>query len=387
MGFWDFFKKSKPVEKESVSFAKLDGWLQAKKQEAKKQEQLFLKEIRDRLLQLTEELEKEISVLKRVNVEGKKAEDKIKLVVKENLENYIYQLEKLAENLKEITKREEEPDKEFVEKINSIFSDFERKSRLSFEKATFLIGKELGEVKESINNFLRGLKRILEENKGTIEKLKAISLTEIKIKRFYELEKNGLEIKKNMGEQEEKISNFKSQIKTKEEEIEKIKASEKFLAENKKREHLNAKKEELEKEISNLRAIVDFKALAGFYHIFEKEMTLIKQYRENFGNTFSKTKGQDLIVLLKEAKLETADITNKMREIEEKEKEIQGIVIEETGIEDIEKGIKELLLKIESLNEEKATEEKRLKKLQESLEEAKKEIKEAMAGINVEVTY
>jgi len=386
MGFWDFLKKKKPVEKESLSFSQLESWLQDKKQEAKKQEHLFLREIQDKLRQLIEELQKEIQVLKSVNVEGKKAEDKVKLVVKENLENYIYYLDKLLGKLEEITKEQEEkPDREFVEKINSLFSDFQKKSHLSFEKATFLIGEELGNVKESINNFFRSLKSILEENKGIIEKLNVISLAEAKIKKLSELEKNELEVKNNIKEYEEKTSSLGKQIKIKEEDIEKIKTSEKFLAENKKRELLNAKKEGLEREISNLRVMINFKALTNFYHSFEKEMALIKQYREYFKDSFNKTKGQDLLDMLKESKLETAEIRNKIQEIEEKEREMSSIVIEKTGIEDKENEIKELLLKIESFNEAKAPEEKRLKKLQESSEGVKKEIKDELTKINVKV--
>ncbi len=383
MGFWDFLKKA-PVEKEAVKFEQLESWIQERKQGSEKQELLFTNEIKDRLLQLTEELQKEIVVLKNINVDKRKAEDKVKLVVKENLSKYIYSLEKLEESFKELHKQEKGNP---TEKINSIFSDFEKKSGLSFEKATLLIGEELGNVRKSISNFFRSLKRILEENKSTIEKLKAISVSEAKIKKLSELEENESEIEKNIKEHEEKIGRLQNLIKTKEEEIEKIKASEKFLAETKKRVQLNTKKEELEKEIYNLRAMINFRALTNFYHIFEKEMTLIKQHREDFRNTFNKTKGQDLLALLEEAKLGTVGITNKINEIEEKQKEIEAIVPEKTGIEDKEKEIKELLLKIESFNEAKASEEKRLKKNQENSEEAKKEIKDELAKINVEVAY
>ena len=40
--------------------------------------------------------------------------------------------------------------------------------------------------------------------------------------------------------------------------------------------------EELKKELFFLRQIIDFKALANFYHIFEERMNIVKEHKEDF---------------------------------------------------------------------------------------------------------
>ena len=179
--------------------------------------------IQVRISQLIQELEEKISTLKKINVDKKKIEEKIKIIVRENLDNYIYYLDELIDKLKKMN----EFDKEIVEKINSIFSDFEKRSKMSYEKATFLIGKELGDIKESIRAFFKDLENILKDNKDLIDKSKIISSTKTNIEKFSNVNGIKLEIEKAIDEYDKKIRNLDNNIKIKEEDIEKIKKSEK----------------------------------------------------------------------------------------------------------------------------------------------------------------
>ncbi len=387
MGFWDIFrKKIEEAEIEKVKFNELQPWLRDKKEEIEKQEQEFLKAVEQRISQLIPDLKEKISVLKKIDVDGKKAEEKIKLIVKENLDNYTNYVDELVDKLNEITKAVKiKTGKKIVEKINSVFSDFKKRSSLSYEKATFLIGKEIGDIKEAIGIFFRDLENILKENKLLIDKSKIISEIETKIEKFFELEKIKSEIEKTINNYDKKINNLTNNIKIKEEEIEKIKKSEKFLEQNRKREEIEEKKQDLEKQINKLREVIDFKALANFYHSFEKEMAIIKEYKENFKQAFQKTKGNDLVLLLKESKLPHLEILNKMQEITEKEKEISSVIIEKTGIEILEDETKKIKSEIEILVSKKLTEEKRYKKLESSLSEISSLIKQELTKINVEV--
>jgi len=387
MGFWDFFrKKSKEeeIEIEEIKLSELQSWMQTKKTEMKKQEKIFLDLIQARISQLIQELEEKISVLKQINVDEKKAEEKIKLIVKENLDNYIYYLEKLIADLRELDNLKEADN--FIEKINSLFSDFEKRSKTSYEKATFLIGKELGSVKENIRTFFKNLEKILKENKDQIDQSKIILSTESKIKKFTEVKKTKSEIEKAIDEYNEKIGSLNNNIKIKKEEIEKIRKSEKFLAENRKKEAIVRKKEELEKEIDNLREILNFKALANFFHSFEKEMTIIKAHKENFKQAFQKTKGEEIASLLQEAKLQTPETSNKLKDITEKEREINSIVIEETGIENIETTIKKIKSELEVLNSKQLAEGKKSGKLEVNLNELINSIKQELTKMNVNLS-
>lgn len=389
MGFWNFFRKIKQGQdkekSEKISRDELQSWLLNKKAAIEKQEENFLRLIQERINQLVQELEEEISVLKKINVEDKKAEEKIKLIVKENLDNYTYYLEKLLGKLKELNKEIDKGEKEIIEKINSIFSDFEKRSSVSFEKATFLIGKEIGNVKESIRNFFRELEKLIKENKELIDKSRIISSVETKIKKVDEIEKIKAEIEKIIKDYNNKIGNLKEGIKIKEKEIEEIKKSEKFVEEEKKKQEFFRKKEELEKEICKLREIIDFRALANFFHSFQKEMSIIKEYKENFKNAFDKSNGEEIFGLIKEAKLQNADVSKKIEEITEKKKEIENTIIEETGIEDVRGKIRNIEMEIEILNSKKFIEEKKFKKLGLNSQEIIGLIKGELSKINVEV--
>ncbi len=381
MGFWNFFKKKEPIEAERIKFSELQPWLKNKKTEIKEQEDNFLKTIQTRISQLIQELEEKTLALKKININEKKAEDKIKLIVKENLDNYIYYLNKLLGKLKEINEKSEQT----IEKINSVFAEFEKKSSISFEKATFLIGKELGNTKESIRAFFKALEKILKDNKELIEKSKIISLVGEKMEKFSEVEKTKSNIEQVVGEYNEKILNLNNSIKLQKKEIEKIQSSEKFLAENKKKQILIEKKQEIDKDTERLREMLDFKALANFFHSFEKEMSIIKAYKGNFKQTFQKTKGEDILSLLKESKLQNPEILNKIQDITKNEKEINSIAIEETGIAELENMIKKIKLELNILNSKKLLEEKKAVKIKGNLNEIISSIKGDLIKINVEV--
>lgn len=385
MGFWDFFRKSskekEEIENEKIPVRELEPWFLNKKTEVKKQEEIFLELIQERISRLIQEFEEEISALKKIDVDNKKAEEKVKLIVKENLENYINYLEKLTAKLKDINREK----KDIIEKINSLFSDFEKRSRMSYEKATFLIGKEMGKVRESIMAFFKNLERFLKENQGLIDKSKIISPVEEKIGKFSEVKKIKSEIEKTINEYNEKIGNLNNSIKIQKEEIKKIEESEKFIKQGKKREELKKKKEELEEEIHRLREMIDFKSLTNFFHSFEKEMSMIKAHKENFKAAFQKTNGGEIISLLQEAKMKDTEIMKKIEEITEREKEIKNTMISKTGIEDLEIEIEKIESQLDVINSKKAIERKKYEKQKRNLDEIISLVKEELIKINVEV--
>ncbi len=382
MGFWDFLKKKEEqvVKTEKISQDGFQDWILNKKIEIEKQEEQILIPIKERISQFILELEEKISVLHKINIDEKKVEEKIKLIVKENLKNYLDYLEKLITKLKEIG-----DEKNIVGTLNFIFTDFKKKSTLSYEKATILIGKEMKDIKENIRRFFTDVEIIIRNNQDIIDESKIIRLLEIEIKKFDEIKKIKLEITKDIEEYDNKISNLEKDIKIKEEEIENLKKSEKFLEENKKKEELKMKKQELEKDIWNLGRLIDFKALANFYHIFEKKMNTIKEYRENFKQAFQKTKGEDIMLLLGESKLHSIDVLNKFKEIEDKRKEIDNIIIGETGFENLEHIIKEMKSKIEAINSNKFMKQKRLEKLEINFNSVIESIKNKLVRVNAEL--
>ena len=382
MGLWDWFKKKEVVEVKAEKIA-LDGigsWFSNKKVDIENKEREFLKLVQERTNQLIKELEEDISILKRVNVNNKKAEEKVKLIVKENLKNYIEHLERLKDKLKET-----KADKQIIEQINLIFQDFEKKSKMSFEKATFLIGKEIENVKDSVRNFFRDLEKVIKENKELINKSKTFSSIEMKIGKLEEIKKIKEESEKLIKEHDNKIGGLKEKIKIKEREMDEIKSSGKFIEQERKEEEREKKKQEREKEISKLREFIDFKALASFFHSFQKEMAVIKVHKEDFKNSFQKSNGEELLGLIKEAKLENLGLVKKFEEISEMKKEIEGIKIEKTEIENLEEEVKKINEEVELVNSKKSAEGKKAEKISLNYQEILGLLKQELSKINAEV--
>ena len=382
MGFLDFFKKNKKqiVEVEKVSQKEFPDWLINKKSKIEKEEQEFLVSIIKLISELISELKEEISVVNKIDIDEIKTEDRIKLIVKENLRNYLNYLDKLILRLEEL-----DNEKNIIDKINFIFHDFQRKSSMSYEKATILIGKELAKVKESIKKFFKSIGSLLNAHQGVIGESKIIKLVESQTKEFNDFKKTKSVIAENIESCNDKINNLKKIVKTNEEEIETLKKSERFIEEDKKKQELEKKKQDLDNYIGILGRMIDFKALSNFYHIFEKEMKTIKEYRENFKQTFNKTKGEDILLLLRESNLHNVNILNKIQEIDDKKKEISNVVIGETGLENLGNIINKANLEIQEFNSEKLVKEKRSKKLEISLNDIMKSIKAELIKLNVEL--
>lgn len=381
MGFFDFFKKNKKqiVETEKISQKEFQDWLLNKKSKIEKEEKEFTISIKKRISELISELKEGISVASKIDLDEIKAEDKIKLIVKQNLHNYLDYIDKLILKLGELG------EKNIIHKINSIFHDFQKKSLMSYEKATILIGKDLAQMKESIKKFFRNIEVLIMFHQKMIDESKIIKLVEIKNKEFNEFKKAKSVIIENIEECDEKTNNLKKIIKTKEVGIETLKTSDKFIEEDKKKQELVKKKQDLDNDVSVLGRMIDFKALSNFYHSFEKEMKIIKAYKENFKQMFHKTKGEDVFFLLKQSNLHNVNILNKIQDIDDKRNQISNIVIEETGLEDLGNTIKKLKLEIQEFNSEKLVKEKRLKKLEVILEDVMKLIKTELIKLNVEL--
>ncbi len=372
-------KKPEPVENEKVSVDEIDSWLEGKKEEIEKEQGRFLQPVRERISKLTQDLEENTSVLKKVNVDEKKAEQKIKLIVKENLDNYIYHVENLIKELKEIEK-----EKELVERVNSVFDNFQKKSKASYEKATFLIGKEIASIKENIRSFFRDLDRILKENKELAEKSKIISPVEERVRKFGSIKKIKEEAEKNIQDYNDKIRALEKEIEIREGKIEEIKNSEKFLQQEKEKQELEETRVEIEQEIGRLRERIDFKFLANFFHSFEKEMARVKEYKENFKENFLKD-SEGLLSLIQESKMPGVEIVEKIEEIKGKKKEVEEKVFDKTGIEELEREMKRISSQKEILNSKKARELKRQGKVEKNLNETIDALKEELIKINVEV--
>jgi hypothetical protein len=373
MGIFDFFKKIKKQEEDikRIRFEEIAREINNEKQKIENYQKEPKNQIKESLSELLQGLERGVISLKEVSLEEKKAPERAKLIVRENLIKFNDYLGKLISNLKELNSESLET---LINKINLIFHEFEQKSSKSFEKSTFLIGKELGEIRENIKKFYRIFNKIIKENEQTIEQGKRILIIEEKLQIFNEINKNILnneggirEIEKTIKIGEEKIQNLKK-------EIEEKKKSSEYIKRIRTIQEIEKLKISLALKLQELKNLIDFKALTKIYHSIESKMRLIKEYKENFKETFEKHGCENLQELVDIRDINQELINEKIKEIKEIKQNIENIQIEEDITGGLVKNIKDIERNIEDFNFEKIGKQKRDKRLREDKNKAKEEI-------------
>ncbi|MFA4953442.1 MAG: hypothetical protein WC584_04420 [Candidatus Pacearchaeota archaeon] len=386
MGIFDFFKKifeeDRAVEnvKEKITFSDIGNWVEKKGKENEIKEKEILSLINNKINLFVKKIEEKINALKSIDIESKKAEDKIKSITNEGRKKYLESLDIFIGNLEKLKENNLEKS---VEEMNWIFLSFNKNSRMSYERATILVGKEMENIKETMRIFSKEIIRIFDENKNVVDSHKIVSIVKQKLNKINEIEIEIGSVNETLVELDKKISNKKEENKKLIEEIEEIKKSPDYLKNLEKQERNKFLKEELKKEIFNLKQLIDFKSLSSFFHIFEEEMKIVKLHREDFPTNFKKDYGKSILKLLNEAKLNNEQINSKVKEIKSKEEEIEKnkskIMDYETQepYSEITNGI----LEVGNLDNEKSREEKRMEKIKLSKEEMIEEVKENIEKI------
>lgn len=392
MAFFDFLKifKTKPEIKESkkIELKDIKDYISKEKQSYEHQKQDFLLQIKLRLSRLTHELEEKIKILEETDLEERKVEQRVKFIVKENLNYYISHLRKLISNLKEL---ENKGSNDLIEKINTTFNNFEKKSSINFQKATYLVGEEIEGIVKTISQFFKDFNNIINENKSIIEPYKVISLIQEKLDKIDESEKTSLSIDKSIGQINEKTKNLEEENKKTKKQIKDIEKTNDYLEEKNKKQQIKKEKQGVEDKIIKLKKSIDFKALASIFHKSEKYMALVNEYRNNFQESFEKVNGQDLIDLINEANspdINKKDILDKINIALNKKEDLENIkesYPNHDKIKALDSKIDKRDQEIEDLNINMVKEIKRNEKIKQSKEEIIEQLKEELLKINLEL--
>jgi len=383
MGLFDFFKKliepevdEPEVEKEKIVFSEVGNWTERKSAEVELREKEIFDLVQEKIRIFAREISEKIDIVEKVDVELKKGDDKIKFIVNGGRKKYIEFVEDFIVKLENLKKEKLE---KFIDNINKVFSDFHKSSHMSYERATILIGKEMADVKEILKVFSKDLIKIFDENKHVVNLSKTVSFIKLKL--------NHLDSKEIIGKDNETIISLDKKIKEISDEkdeilvkIEKIKKSEDYIKNLERQKQIKTFGEELEKDLLGLKQFIDFKALADFFHIFEEQMNIVKDHKENFQTSFRKDEGESIVRLLDESKLNNETISEKIRQINNKKEEIikNEKKIKKDETEELYSKITNIILEIGSLNNEKIREEKVNEKLKTNREEAIIEIKDEL---------
>lgn len=383
MGFLDIFKTKK--EKEVINLVDAPEWIKNKQEELEKSENNIINIIKDRILQLGEELKSEIIVLENKDLSAdKRAKEKIKRIVKENVLQYISRLEKLIKSLKEIETRSVH---EMNEEIDRALTNFESGAKLNYEKATFLVGKEMAATKNSIKNFYKDLEKIVGVNSETLRNIKKVEEIDLKLKEINQndkLNKENLIIKKEVTTSFNLLNEKKESLEKK---IEEFKKSQEYSRILDKEKQFEDKKTEFEKKLKELKESIDLKDLAQIFHSNEKEMLLIKKYRDNFEGTFFVDNGNGLLDLIGASKksIDPQEMKDKINEILKFQVELDHNSPKENRLDQMNLDLKELGQKIAENEIELTKTIKKEDKFVSRLKELKKELKEKIEEIGIEV--
>jgi len=385
MGIFDFFKKKEPeIKEDKISFNDVGNWVINKEKDINSKEKEAIVSIKDRTSLLVKDLNEKVKVLENIDMDSKKVEDRIKVIVKGNLETYIGYVKILIENIGGLN---EERPKDFICLVKKNFSDFEKNSYKSYQKSTFIIGKEIGDLKQSIVDFSKYLQNISNKHKDVIDSPEINSFLSLKLnlKQLDDLDKRVIGIEKHIKLFDNKIKDFKKVEEKKLNEIEEIKKSEDYVNNFKKIREIEVSDKELIENINELKNLIDFKALGNEFHSSEKEMNLVKSYKQNFQLAFLEDKSEKLLSLIREAK--GKDISSEVKKINDKREKIseEKLEIKKDETENLLDEIKKVKLDIDNLNNEKGIELKKLEKIKVNKEDLVNSIKKDLKSFNVVV--
>ena len=394
MGIFDFLRKltqstkAEKPELEKVSLSNLGAWTENKIKDLKAKEKETLALIQKKVEFLADELKEKINAAESFDINLKKEEDKIKSSVEEGRKKYLESVVSIINNLNSLKKESLE---KTIADTDKIFSDFNKRSRMSYERATILIGKEMAEIKESLKAFSGDLIKIFEGNKSLIEFSRAVFLIKLKLIQFEKIEQERQKIDREIISLNNKITEKEKESGEILAEIAAIKKSPEYLEKQERQEKIKLFKNELEKDIYDLGQLIDFKALGNFYHIFEDKIQIVKAHRDDFQVNFQKDWGRSILSLLETAKLNNKNISDKLNQMHKKKEEILKL---ETDLEneknedkanELYSGSTKTILEIGDSKNKKSREEKRLEKLKEDKEKVINELKESLEKLGAEL--
>lgn len=389
MGIFDIFKKKQ--EKTTLKFEgieTIENFVKNKKQELSNQEKEIVFVIKQELADLIIKFKENLVILEKVDLKDKKVEDRIKFIVRENFDKYLIQFKKLIETLDDIKITNYE---ESIARLNHVFGDFEKRTHINFEKSTFLIGKELGSVKDTISHLFNNINKMLKEKKDFVESYKVIDFIEKRLSEIKTLEETKKEIHKTIEDNNKKIKSKNQEENLNQKEIFNIQNSPEYKSELDEQKELEKQNELIEKEVYLIKQSIDFKALSTIFHSNDKYMKIINDNRHNFKEYFLKDP-HPFIKILNEANLNSCDskiddLIEKNKEFEKLKHSIHNTHKQKAKITSIENHIKTILSDIDFSNEEIIKENKRLEKLEENKKEILDLIKNELDKINITLVY
>jgi DNA repair exonuclease SbcCD ATPase subunit len=321
-------------------------------------------QIEKRIALFEGEVNNSIEILRNVDLSKRKEYERIKITVQDNLHLYVDYLKKLLNDLKKID------EKELAGYFNRIFSclnEFNRNSRVSYEKATYLIGREMASARSLVKQFGQDISTLAEQNKPFFEETKQAEKLSNLNNELEESKKLEKDIRQDISYLDKKIESLGNEAKSLGNEVIDIKNSSDYRKEaEEKQEHLK-EQGDLDLHLQTIKQKIDFKALARVFHHDKKKAQLIKEYSHNFKEA-----------LKEDETLKIIEMTNDSQNLDVSSlKELRALLQSSSfSVSKTEKKISELEDKMGSFESEKAAAKARINEENKKLERiAKKQEK------------
>lgn len=376
MGFLDLFrKKEKSVEVKSISLGGFEEEVNKFIKEGEKIE----KEVMNSALRIRNDFYdgfvEKISVLKRVNLENRKEDLRLKNRVLEGKDSYVNYCEKLAEK---IIKLEGSFFENYFRGIGGFISRFEKNSAKSYNVANILIGEEIAEVRKVIRDFFKLNEKLFFDNKNSFYKNKSFEVLLEKNSSF----KNSVKLREGA---EEELRVIDLEIKKKKNLLDKTKKGFlEFKQSEKYRELIEREKERegerrfLLNQIELLGKQIDLKGLLGIHHKNDKNKNLLRNYRDNFVKTLVGDAQNDFLGIF------DRDLTEKLMSLKKSlinlDKPIFPEIVEKKGSFEIL--IERVLDEISGLETKKENSNRLLERLKVREEEKLKDLRDNLRELD-----
>jgi len=342
MGILEFFKGKRKIAPQAniqkIEFDDVGNWVSNKESSLRGEEKVAVEEILAKLDRFYVSLGHTLGALEAVDLEKKKEHGRTKILVLQGLDKYIDFVRGLMKDLKSIPKNDLS---DFSREISKVFVSFERSSAKVYERATYLVGDEMMAVRNEIRKFYNGLAGMFE---GALAgDLKKVVEIRSKLDEVEKIKVVSEEVEREISMKDKEISKANDKVKKLKKDIDEIKDSSEYIAGLKDRDEISKANINSNKEIEKLKGLIDFKRLTHIVHSNDRELRVVKDYKERFVSEFSRDNGKKIIDLLAGSNMKSAEIGAQVDLIERKKVELEelknGLGIDYTValLEDIKK--------------------------------------------------
>ena len=359
-----------------INFEDIPGLLEEKTKKLKENNARIKDRIIDRIKEFGTALNGVISALENVDLNKRKEDERLKLIVRENSNQYVSLVLRLNSKLTGIVENKDEQKggesgaRVLLKKIAINLNEFYRTSVLPFQKSTILIGREMENITAVIKGFSDEMTVIERENESFFKENEMMRAMDNHFLELKELKKREEDLTYLLEEHKKKVERMNKDYAGMEKEIEDTRKSKDYEEDIKKREEVEKEKKEVERKIQEFKKTIDFKELSKKYHSIEKMHKIVKKYSNNFASALMDDQELENLLINENQKEQIRELRNKLlsstKEISTKtEEKIKSLL---DALKDIKNELKGLESNIEITN-------KRIDKLASRRNNLKEEIK------------